>query len=159
MMRSAPLFCLLLCTAAASAFSPPAMRSAAPPAVTQRRHAVAAHRAAPPLRRCTVVRLAADSDPSDEPSPDPNYSIDWDTAWQKEISAREQGTTGWRPEGREPVSEQAVREAKLEKIADDAQANLQMAAGDWKLWVGLLAVISVATAFAGHSPSGGTYSV
>ena len=158
MMRSAPLFCLLLCTAAASAFSPPAMRSAAP-----RGDAAAARGRRPPrrasLRRCTVVRLAADSDPSDEPSPDPNYSIDWDTAWQKEISAREQGTTGWRPEGREPVSEQAVREAKLEKIADDAQANLQMAAGDWKLWVGLLAVISVATAFAGHSPSGGTYSV
>ena len=40
---------------------------------------------------------------------------------------------------------------------DDAQANIQQAIdpSDWKLWVGLLAVLSVGTAILGHVPSGG----
>lgn len=149
-MRGAAAFLLILCAATASAFSP---------AARARGHVAgaAAHHAA--RGRAAAPRLSGSESEGDGDG-DASYSIDWDTAWQKELSARETGTTGWRPEGREPVTETKLAEAKISKLADDAQANLQVAAGDWKLWVGVLAVISVATALAGHMPSGdGTYSV
>ena len=108
-----------------------------------------------------------------------------DTAWKKEVSSRVEGTPGWRPEGREPVSDQQVREAQLKRGLDDAQLNVQMASTvserlfharsrhasltslsclscsqDWKFWVGILAVLSIATALLGHpSPGDQTYAV
>jgi len=156
MMRyqsTAAFFLLLLCRGAA-AFSPCGGEGM----VTSSMRRTPAHRAIA-LRRCAAPRLDAADREEENAEDSNNYSVDWDSAWKKEVSAREEGNAGWRPEGREPVAEQAVREAQINKIADNAQANLQMAAGDWKLWVGLLAVISVATAFAGHAPAGDTYSV
>ena len=108
-----------------------------------------------------------------------------DTAWKKEVSSRVEGTPGWRPEGREPVSDQQIREAQLKRGLDDAQLNVQMASTvsvaspfhaipprsltslsclscsqDWKFWVGILAVLSIATALLGHpSPGDQTYAV
>ena len=145
-MRAA--FLLLALCASATAFSP---------AARARSHVSSAQYA---VRGRAATPVLSGSKPEGEGNDDASYSIDWDTAWQKELSARETGTSGWRPEGREPVTETKLAEAKISKLADDAQANLQVAAGDWKLWVGVLAVISVATALAGHTPSGdGTYSV
>ena len=90
---------------------------------------------------------------------DAEYTVDWDSAWQKEIKTREEGTSGWRPEGRAPVSDEQLREARVKKTVDDAQVNLQLATTDWRFWVGILAVLSVGTALLGHTPSGQTYSV
>ena len=79
---------------------------------------------------------------------------------KKEISARDTGVSSWRPEGRTPVPQDAVREARIKKGLDDAQFNLQQASADWRFWVAILATISVATALAGHAPSGqGDYAI
>jgi len=50
-----------------------------------------------------------------------------DSAWKTEMSGRQEGTAGWRPEGREPVSETQVAEARVKKSLDDASVNAQMA--------------------------------
>merc|ERR1719269_313127 len=90
-----------------------------------------------PASRQTFRRAAApvlSAMPPPEPSPDESeesYSVDWDSAWQKEISARDSGAVNWRPEGREPVPEDALREARLRQTVDGAQASLNTAAMDW----------------------------
>ena len=99
----------------------------------------------------------------------------------------------WRPEGREPVPEEKLREVRVQRVVDETQSKiadtfnpcafevshpclmhsphalalrspiLYDVAGrsDWKVWVGVLLAISVATAVLGHVPSEtyGTYSV
>lgn len=114
----------------------------------------------------TAVRAAARTVPmlmmsSDSPQPpeDKDYSVDWDTAWASELSRRQSGDASWRPEGREPVSEQQVAQARVQQSADDAVATIQSWSSDWKLWVGLLLFISVVTALASHPSSPQTYSV
>ena len=47
----------------------------------------------------------------------------------------------------------------MKRGLDDAQAELRVATTDWKFWIGVLAVLSVATALLGHTPSGQTYAV
>ena len=83
---------------------------------------------APALRRSTTPQLSLS--PEDEPNPEDasEYSVDWDTAWSKEISSREEGTQQWRPEGREAVTEQQLATARATKAMDDASFNMQMAA-------------------------------
>ena len=80
------------------------------------------------LRRSTTPQLSLS--PEDEPNPEDasEYSVDWDTAWSKEISSREEGTQQWRPEGREAVTEQQLATARATKAMDDASFNMQMAA-------------------------------
>ena len=96
----------------------------------------------------------------DVPQPDDKgYSVDWDSAWSNELTKRQTGETQWRPEGREPVSEQSVRDARVRKGADDAMATVQAWSGDWKLWVGVLLAASVLTAVATHSQAPDAYSV
>ena len=126
---------------------------------------------------------------SDIPSrvPDVHPSALVGSAWKKEIGGRSDGTAGWRPEGREPVSEQQIAEARVKKTLDDASLNAQVAVTvrtpptsarvrasrshaffspacarrpqDWKFLLGILVVLSVGTALLGHQPSGETYAV
>ena len=97
---------------------------------------------------------------SSDDTPEPSEKIDWDTAWQREIAARQEGVTGFRPEGREPVPEEEVLKAKAMRAVGDAQSSITSAfdPSDWKIWLGALAFLSIATALAGHSDSG-AYSV
>jgi len=107
-----------------------------------------------PLGACrsVLIKMLASGDSENKDSGDA-YSVDWDTAWQTELSKRRTGAAPARPEGREPVPEFKVVELKVRRAADDAVASLQMASSDWKLWVGLLLGISVLTAIAAHSSS------
>ena len=109
---------------------------------------------APRLGACrsVLIKMLASGDSENKDSGDA-YSVDWDTAWQTELSKRRTGAAPARPEGREPVPEFKVVEVKVRRAADDAVASLQMASSDWKLWVGLLLGISVLTAIAAHSSS------
>ena len=102
--------------------------------------------------RSVLIKMLASGDSENKDSGDA-YSVDWDTAWQTELSKRRTGAAPARPEGREPVPEFKVVEVKVRRAADDAVASLQMASSDWKLWVGLLLGISVLTAIAAHSSS------
>mmetsp|Transcript_65851 Transcript_65851/g.130535 ORF Transcript_65851/g.130535 Transcript_65851/m.130535 type:complete len:140 (-) Transcript_65851:310-729(-) len=103
--------------------------------------------------RTTVAMLSDDSgDPSE-------YQLDWDKAWSAEKERREQGGGVWRPDGREPVSGAALREARLKNAADNAQATLSVWSGDWKLWVGVIAALSVATTLLSHSDTTHGYAV
>ena len=102
--------------------------------------------------RSVLIKMLASGDSENKDSGDA-YSVDWDTAWQTELSKRRTGAAPSRPEGREPVPEFKVVEVKVRRAADDAVASLQMASSDWKLWVGLLLGISVLTAIAAHSSS------
>lgn len=102
--------------------------------------------------RSVLIKMLASGDSENKDSGDA-YSVDWDTAWQTELSKRRTGAAPARPEGREPVPEFKVVELKVRRAADDAVASLQMASSDWKLWVGLLLGISVLTAIAAHSSS------
>jgi|EP00900_Chrysochromulina_parva_P020848 hypothetical protein len=118
--------------------------------------AIGLPRAAPAPRlgacRSVLIKMLASGDSENKDSGDA-YSVDWDTAWQTELSKRRTGAAPARPEGREPVPEFKVVELKVRRAADDAVASLQMASSDWKLWVGLLLGISVLTAIAAHSSS------
>jgi hypothetical protein len=118
--------------------------------------AIGLARAAPAPRlgacRSVLIKMLASGDSENKDSGDA-YSVDWDTAWQTELSKRRTGAAPARPEGREPVPEFKVVELKVRRAADDAVASLQMASSDWKLWVGLLLGISVLTAIAAHSSS------
>jgi hypothetical protein len=102
--------------------------------------------------RSVLIKMLASGDSENKDSGDA-YSVDWDTAWQTELSKRRTGAAPARPEGREPMPEFKVVEVKVRRAADDAVASLQMASSDWKLWVGLLLGISVLTAIAAHSSS------
>ena len=102
--------------------------------------------------RSVLIKMLASGDSENKDSGDA-YSVDWDTAWQTELSKRRTGAAPARPEGREPRPEFKVVEVKVRRAADDAVASLQMASSDWKLWVGLLLGISVLTAIAAHSSS------
>ena len=137
---------------------------------------------APALRRSTTPQLSLS--PEDEPNPEDasEYSVDWDTAWSKEISSREEGTQQWRPEGREAVTEQQLATARATKAMDDASFNMQMAATvrdhgplflslfvltrallchtqDWRFWIAILAVLSIGTALIGHQDQPQTYAI
>jgi len=101
----------------------------------------------------------ATSGDSAQPPEDKDYSIDWDASWQAEQLKRNAGQAEWRPEGREPVSEQQVLQARGQRIADDTAATLQGWTGDWRLWVGILLAVSVLTALASHSSEPQSYSV
>ena len=137
----------------------------------------------PALRRSTTPQLSLS--PEDEPNPEDasEYSVDWDTAWSKEISSREEGTQQWRPEGREAVTEQQLATARATKAMDDASFNMQMAATvritarflslslfvltrallchtqDWRFWIAILAVLSIGTALIGHQDQPQTYAI
>ena len=80
-----------------------------------------------PARRCAAPLLSAMPEPGSEPDGGDEYTVDWDTAWKKELSSREDGKSTWRPEGREPVSDDQLREARVRKSLDDAQFSLQTA--------------------------------
>ena len=73
-------------------------------------------------------------------------TTDWDNAWQSEMKKRSDGTAEWRPEGREPVSAQQLAAIRAAKAGDDIAVNVQSWSGDWRFWLGIIAVISVATA-------------
>ena len=103
--------------------------------------------------RSVLIKMLANSEDSENKDSGDAYSVDWDTAWQTELSKRRTGAAPSRPEGREPLPEFKVVEVKVRRAADDAVASLQMASSDWKLWVGLLLGISVLTAIAAHSSS------
>jgi len=103
--------------------------------------------------------MMATSGDSAQPPEDKDYSIDWDASWQAEQLKRNAGQAEWRPEGREPVSEQQVLQARGQRIADDTAATLQGWTGDWRLWVGILLAVSVLTALASHSSEPQSYSV
>ena len=47
--------------------------------------------------------------------------MDWDSAWKKELTSRETGTVNWRPEGREPVPEEELRKAEVERDLQGAR--------------------------------------
>ena len=81
-------------------------------------------RAYAPARRCVAPLLSADS--PDDPDKS-EYTVDWDSAWKSEMDTRETGTARWRPEGREPVSEEQIRTARVKQSLDDASFNLQVA--------------------------------
>lgn len=119
-----------------------------------------AHRLpAPALRasRTASVRMMAEND--DERDPEiPSSGVDWDAAWKTELKQRADGTSKWRPEGRELPSEAELAGQKLRASADDAQAQLATWSSNWQFWVAILAVISVATALGGHGESQ-TYAV
>ena len=63
------------------------------------------------LSRCAAPLLSATPD-KPEQDDEQTYSVDWDSAWKKEVGAREEGTQSWRPEGYEPPTDQ-VRLSKL----------------------------------------------
>lgn len=79
-----------------------------------------------PARRCHAPLMSTMPDGPEEKGEE--YTIDWDTAWKKELDSRTDGSSRWRPEGREPIPEDAIRAARVNKAVDDAQFNLQMAA-------------------------------
>ena len=97
--------------------------------------------------RAAVRMMSADEPPEKGGS---EYSVDWDTAWSAELTKRNTGTAGWRPEGREPVSEVQLAKARFKKRADDVQYGALSASSKWQFWVGLLAVLSVGTALLQH---------
>ena len=85
-----------------------------------------------------------------------------DSAWQKEIVQRTEGNAAWRPQGREPVSEEQVQKARMQNAANDVQDKISgmVDPSDWKLWLAVLAVLSVGTALLGHTGGAeGAYSV
>ncbi len=57
------------------------------------------------LSRCAAPLLSATPD-KPEQDDEQTYSVDWDSAWKKEVGAREEGTQTWRPEGYEPPTDQ-----------------------------------------------------
>lgn len=75
-------------------------------------------------RRCASPLLMSEEESKPE---DTEYTVDWDTAWKKEVSMRDEGAASWRPEGREPVTEQQLAEVRVKRTVDDAQFNLQAA--------------------------------
>jgi len=89
----------------------------------------------------------------------PESGIDWDNAWQTELTKRKTGTANWRPEGREAVTEEQVSKAKAKMAADDVAVAMQQASTDWRFWFGVIAVVSVITAVVGHQPTEQVYSV
>lgn len=96
------------------------------------------------------------SDGSDDAAPkdsssDSSRGIDWDGAWQSELEKRSTGTASWRPEGREPVSAQRLAEVRLKRKANEIQGSISTNLTDWRFLLGIIAVISVATAVLGHS--------
>lgn len=99
--------------------------------------ALRSHAPAPALRRRCALAMA-------EPE------VDWDSAWQVEQKKIDDGTASWRPEGREPVSEQQKLARNVDRATRDAQASVSQWTGQWQFWLGILAVISVATALLGQ---------
>ena len=75
-------------------------------------------------RRCASP-VATEPEPDGEGSSE--YTVDWDSAWKKELVSRETGMPQWRPEGREPVPDERLREARVQRSFDDAQDNLAAA--------------------------------
>ena len=114
------------------------------------------------FRRCNVVAMA-EAEPPPEPGAGDDLGVDWDNAWKKELESRQTGVADWRPEGRAPVSEQAVVEAQLRRGADQAldtaQVSLNQWTGKWQFWVFVLAAVSVATTLASHGGGQQAYMV
>ena len=118
--------------------------------------------AAPRFTRPCPLNMRSSDLPNDDGNPDQDsdeYSVDWDGAWSTELAKRKTGTSRWRPEGREPLSEKAVFEAHAKRATDDALVTVGSWTSDWKLWVGLLLAISIVTAVASHPTSSQIYSV
>ena len=117
----------------------------------------------PPIRSLQLIRsrsssmatMLAKEDGEGKDSGSSEFSTDWDNAWQEEVEKRSQGTQSWRPEGREPISPEALREARMNRMRDETMAGVQKAAGGWQLWAGLIAFVAVLTAVAGHDWGGG----
>ena len=132
-MRTVSLFVGILCGTSAS-WQSPVVRPAAGP-----------------RRRIGVLAASSSQDNSEDSSSE--YRVDWDSAWSAEIARREDIST-WRPEGLEPPTTSALANARLKTGVDNAQATLQTWSGDWRVWVGFIAALSVATALVGHSSDG-----
>ena len=84
--------------------------------------------ALPAARPLQAARSAALHMSSSQPENDgeglPESSVDWDGAWQDELAKRKTGVANWRPEGREPPTEEQVLEAKA-KVAVNAAAPVR----------------------------------
>lgn len=97
--------------------------------------------AAPRSARVTTCVMAAG-----EEQDNPEYSTDWDSAWRTELSRREEGPQGWRPEGREPPTQQQLMEARAATVTDEAAVQMQEWNRDWRFWMAIIAVLSVSSA-------------
>ena len=111
------------------------------------------------LRCRMIMALPEEDSPSDGTSDENEYSIDWDSAWQLELAKQKAGTASWRPEGREPPESEDVVKARLKVAKDTAGLELQQLAGDWRFWIGIVAVFSVVTAVLGHSSADQGYTI
>ena len=76
--------------------------------------------ALPAARPLQAARSAALHMSTSQPENDgeglPDSSVDWDGAWKDELAKRKTGVASWRPEGREPPSDEQILEAKA-KVA------------------------------------------
>ena len=99
-----------------------------------------------PLLRSRAAKMATEEGRPEKDTGE--YSTDWDGAWAAELAKRSAGNQAWRPEGREPVTEEQVLKARATKTVDEAQQQLTQATADWRFWLGLIAVLSVASAVA-----------
>eukprot|EP00816_Leptocylindrus_hargravesii_P007247 CAMPEP_0196801446 /NCGR_PEP_ID=MMETSP1362-20130617/1205_1 /TAXON_ID=163516 /ORGANISM="Leptocylindrus danicus, Strain CCMP1856" /LENGTH=141 /DNA_ID=CAMNT_0042172417 /DNA_START=182 /DNA_END=607 /DNA_ORIENTATION=+ len=107
---------------------------------------------------------------SDADNIDFESSVDWDAEWSKVVRGDQDSVK--RPSGRaksdveiaalrakKTAAEQVLKvkgEARNLKNQVQRQANWRSLQGDWKFWVGVLAIISVATSLL--SASGQSYS-
>lgn len=121
-----------------------------PTSLPLRRRATAALRGAPSFLSSSSSN-DNDDFPSDFPPPDEeNYEgeVDWDEEWKKVVSNQDQPKK--RPMGnyKSDVEIAATKvkrsaEAKLDEVRQSASFDFRSVRGDWKFWIGVLAVISV----------------
>ena len=82
---------------------------------------------------------------------DPEKDVDWDQAWQTELQRRETGKATWRPEGREAVTDEQLRQARIANAVSDASTRVQGMAKTWQFWVAVLGLISIFAAVVGNT--------
>eukprot|EP00965_Chrysotila_dentata_P193492 6175810-Pleurochrysis_carterae.AAC.5 len=112
---------------------------------------IAARPTALPRHGLPVAKDSPDDEIPSQKGGKGGTGMDWDTAWQTELQRREEGQPIWRPEGREPVSEEDLLKARVQAKVDDATSELMQMTKTWQFWVGVLGLISILTAVAGLS--------
>lgn len=145
-----PIFCqwLLIAIILSSSFDPPSVSGFAPTRLAAVGGSV--------VGRLHVKTSRDDDFPPEEYTGD----VDWDAEWKKVVKEQKSGGSKQRPGTEYYKSEAevaAIRAAnkatkQVDRVAEKVAANLptmptfDALKGDWKFWIGVIAIISVGTA-------------